>query len=116
MSRERKAKRRLRKRAAPKAQEDASQEGGLGRAKRTGDLRDKIAILVAAAIVIPIVVFTFLSFYRSDHPDQQPAPPTMADSAAGPSAAIVDHLSLTQPSSAFANLTCPTSRTTVGFR
>ncbi len=93
----RKAKRRFSKRAAPQAQ-----EGAAGRAKGSGGLRDRIAILVAAAILIPIVVLTFLSFYRSDHPDQQPAAPTITDSAAGPRAAIVDHLSLRQPNPAFA--------------
>jgi len=93
----RKAKRRLRKRAPPEAQEAAAR-----RAKGRGGLRDKIAILVAVAILIPIVVFTFLNFYRSDHPEQQPAAPTVADSAAGPRAAIVDHLGLTRSNPAFA--------------
>ena len=101
MSRETKAKRRSRKRAPPKTQEGAAQEAAAGRAKGSGGLRDKIAILVAAAILVPMVVFTFLNFYRSDHPDRQAAAPTMVGSAAGPRAAIVDHLSLTQPNPAF---------------
>jgi len=95
MSRERKAKRRSRKRAPPESQESA------GRAKGSGGLRDKIAVLVAAAILIPIVVFTLLTFHRSDEPDRQPPAPTTADSAAGPRAAIADHLGLTQPNPAF---------------
>jgi len=97
MSHQRKAKRRSRKRASPEAQEAAA-----ARAKRRRDLRDKIAILVAAAIIIPVVVFTFLTFYRSDESGQQPAAPTTTGSAAGPRAAIVDHLGLTQPNPAFA--------------
>jgi len=97
MSRESGPKRRFRKRAPPEAQEDTT-----GRAKDSGDLRDKIAVLVAVAILIPIVVLTFLNFYRSDRPDQQSAAPPMTGSAAGPRAAIVDHLSLTQPNRAFA--------------
>ena len=97
MSHQRKAKRRSRKRAHPEAQEAAA-----ARAKRRRDLRDRIAILVAAAIIIPAVVFTFLTFYRSDDSDQQPAAPTTTGSAAGPRAAIVDHLALTQPNTAFA--------------
>ncbi len=97
MSRERKAKRRSRKRARPEAQ-----EGAPDRARRNGGLRDKIVVLVAAAILIPVAVFTLLNFYRSDGPDRQPPAPTTADSAAGPRAAIVDHLGLTQPNPAFA--------------
>lgn len=97
MSRQSKAKRRSRKRPSPEAQEAAA-----ARAKRRRDLRDRIAILVAAAIIIPLVVFTFLTFYRSDDSDQQPAAPTTTGSAAGPRAAIVDHLALTQPNPAFA--------------
>jgi len=96
MSRKSKPKRRSRKRARPEAQ-----EGAAGRAKGGGGLRDKVVILVAAAILIPVAVFTFLNFYRSDEPDRQPPAPTMADSAAGPRAAIVDHLGLTQPNPAF---------------
>ena len=95
MSREGKAKRRSRKRTPPEAQE------GAGRAKRGGGLRDRIAILVAVAIIIPIVVFTFLTLYRSDS-DQEPPTPPVSDSTAGPRAAIVDHLGLTQPNPAFA--------------
>jgi hypothetical protein len=96
MSGDSKGKRRLRKPADPKAQ------GGTGRAKSTGDLRDKIAILIAIAIIIPIVIFTFLNFYRSDEPNRPPPAPTTTGSAAGPRAAIVDQLSLTQPNPTFA--------------
>jgi hypothetical protein len=74
----------------PDAEEDT------GRPKRSGDLRDRIAILVAAAIIIPAVVFTFLTFYRS-HSDQAAPTPPAADSSGRPRAAIVDHLSLTEP-------------------
>jgi len=102
MTDESKDKQSFRKPAAPEGQEDASQEGAASRAKGSGDLRDKIALLIAAAIIIPIVVFTFLTFYRSDESGHQPPPPTMADSTAGPRAAIVDHLGLTQPNPAFA--------------
>jgi hypothetical protein len=102
MSDESKGKRRFRKPAAPKGQEDAPAEDAASRAKGSGDLRDRIAILIAAAIVIPLVVFTFLTFYRSDESGKPPPPPpTIADSTAGPRAAIVDHLSLTQPNPAF---------------
>jgi hypothetical protein len=101
MSDESKSKRRLRKPAAPKLREDASQEGAAARAKGSGDLRDKIAILIAAAIIIPMVVFTFLTFRRSDEPDRPTPAPTTTGSAAGPRAAIVDHLGLTQPNPAF---------------
>jgi hypothetical protein len=101
MSGESKGKWRFRKPAAPKGQEDAPDEGAASRAKGSADLRDKIAILIAAAIIIPLVVFTFLNFYRSDEPGHQPPPPTIADSTAGPRAAIVDHLSLSQPNPAF---------------
>jgi hypothetical protein len=100
MSRQSKAKRRARKRASPEAQEAAA-----ARAKRRRDLRDRIAILVAAAIIIPAVIFTFLTFYRSDDSDQQPAAPTTTGSATGPRAAIVDHLALSQPNPAFAEAT-----------
>ena len=96
MNRKSKPEQRSPKRTPPEAQEDA------GRAKRSGDLRDRIAILVAAAIIIPIVVFTFLTFYRSDETGQQPPTPPIADSSGGPRAAIVDHLGLTQPNPAFA--------------
>jgi hypothetical protein len=97
MNRQSKPKRRSRKRPSPEAQETAA-----GRAKRRNDLRDRIAILVAAAIIIPLVVFTFLTFYGSDEPGQQLVAPTTTGSAAGPRAAIVDHLALTQPNPAFA--------------
>jgi hypothetical protein len=100
MSRQSKAKRRARKRASPEAQEAAAR-----RAKRRRDLRDRIAILVAAAIIIPAVVFTFLTFHRSDDSGQQPAAPTTTGSATGPRAAIVDHLALTQPNPSFAEAT-----------
>jgi hypothetical protein len=100
MNREGKAKRRSRKRAPLSARQAAAD-----RATRRGDLRDRIAILVAAAIIIPIVVFTFLTFSRSDESDQQPAAPTTTGSAAGPRAAIVDHLALTQPNPALAETT-----------
>jgi hypothetical protein len=101
MSRQSKAKRRSKKRASPEAQEAAAR-----RAKRRRDLRDRIAILVAAVIIIPLVVFTFLTFYGSDDTEQQQAPaPTTTGSGAGPRAAIVDHLSLTQPNPAFAETT-----------
>jgi len=95
MNRKSKAKRRSSKSTPPKAQ------GATGRAKGSGGLRDKIAVLVAIAILIPIVVFTVLTFYRSDQPEQQSAVPTMAGPAAAPRAAIVDQLSLTQPNPAF---------------
>jgi len=94
MDRKNKAKRRSRKRAPPKAQEDAGQAKG-------GGLRDKIAVLVAVAILLPIVVFTVLTFYRSDESEQQSAAPTAAGPAAAPRAAIVDQLSLTQPNPTF---------------
>ncbi|MGQ9571930.1 MAG: hypothetical protein ACUVV3_01905 [Dehalococcoidia bacterium] len=97
MSDRRKAKRRLRKRVPAAAREDAA-AGDKGRS----GLRDKIAILIAAAVLIPVVAFTVLNFYRSDGPDQPSAAPTVASPAAGPRAAIVDHLSLTQPNPAFA--------------
>jgi len=100
MSGDSKGKRRLGKPATPEPQEDASQEGAAGRAKGSGDLRDKIAILIAAAIIIPMVVFTFFNFYRSDSENEPPTPP-IADSTGGPRAAIVDHLGLTQPNPAF---------------
>jgi hypothetical protein len=96
MSRYRKAKERSRKQVPPKAQE------GAGRAKGAGDRRDKIAVIVAAAILIPIVVLAFLNFYRSDEPSHEPPRPTVAGSAAGPRAAIVDQLSINQPNPTFA--------------
>ncbi|KPK21331.1 MAG: hypothetical protein AMJ76_02855 [Dehalococcoidia bacterium SM23_28_1] len=96
MNRNSKPEQRSPKRTPPEAQDDAD------RAKRSGDLRDKIAILVAAAIIIPIVVFTFINFYGSDETGQQPPTPPIADSTGGPRAAIVDHLALTQPNAAFA--------------
>jgi hypothetical protein len=97
MNRESKPERSPRKRAPSMAQQGARREKG------NGDLRDKIAILVAAAIIIPIVVFTFLTFYHSDS-DQQPPTPPAADSTGGPRAAIADHLALTQPNPAFAEV------------
>jgi len=96
MSREGKAKRRSRKRAPLSAR-----AGAADRPSRRGGLRDRIAVLVAAAVIIPIVVFTLLTFYRSDS-DQEPPTPPVSDSTAGPRAAIVDHLGLTQPNPAFA--------------
>ena len=101
MSGERKAKRRPKKRAPPKAQDGAAQVTAAGRASSSG-FRDRVAVLVAVAILIPIVVFTFLTFSRSDESGQQPAAPTTTGSATGPRAAIVDHLALTQPNPAFA--------------
>lgn len=102
MSRYRKAKQRFEKRAPLKTQEAASRQRGAGRAEGSGGLRDKIAILVAAAILIPIAVFSFLNFYRSDQPDQGSASSTTGGAAVGPRAAIVDQLSLTQPNPTFA--------------
>lgn len=102
MSGHKNAKRHLKKRPPLSAQEGDSQEGSGRRAGWSADLRDKIAILVAAAVLIPIVVFGLLSLFRSDQPDQQLAAPTMAGSTDGPkTAAIVDQLSLTQPNRAF---------------
>jgi hypothetical protein len=89
-----KAKRSSGERTPPEAQE------GPHRPKRAGDLRDRIAILIAAAIITPVVVFTFLTFYRSDSDQEAPTPP-VADSTGRPRAAIVDHLSLTEPNPAF---------------
>jgi hypothetical protein len=89
-----KAKRCSGQRTPPEAPE------GPDRPKRSGDLRDRIAILIAAAIIIPAVVFTFLTFYRS-HSDQEAPTPPAADSSGRPRAAIVDHLSLTEPDPAF---------------
>ena len=102
MSDDSEGKRRLRNPATPKPQENAPPEGAAGRTKGSGDLRDKIALLVAAAIIIPLVVFTFLTFRRSDEPGHEPSAPTTTGSAAGPRAAIVDHLALTQPNPDFA--------------
>jgi hypothetical protein len=101
MSGHRKARRRFRKGGPPGARE-AVQEGAVSGRKGSSGLRDKVPILVAVAILIPLVVFTFRNFYRSDHPDRQAAAPTRAGSAAGPRAAIVDHVSLTEPNPAFA--------------
>jgi len=101
MSGESKHKRRLRKPAAPKEQEDGLPEGG-SRPRWSADFRDKIAILIVVAVLVPIVVFTFLNFYRSEGPGGPPPAPTMAGSTAGPRAAIVDQLSVTQPNPAFA--------------
>lgn len=98
MDRKSKAKRRSKKRA-PSKTEDAA-----GRAKG-GGLRDKIAVLVAVAILLPIVVFTILTFFRSDESEQQSALPTVAGPAAAPRAAIVDQLSLTQPNPTFVETT-----------
>jgi hypothetical protein len=103
MIRYRKARRRFRKRAPPDKVRRAAEKGVAGQGKRRSALRDKIAILVAAAVLVPVVVFTLLSFYRSGEPDRPPPPPTMAGSAAGPKAAIVDQLSITQPNAAFAD-------------
>lgn len=90
------ANRRSRKRPPPKAQE------GIGRRARWSPrFRDKIAIVVVTAILIPIVVFNLLSLYHADQPDQRSAAPGTVGSAAGPRAAIVDHLSLAQPNPAF---------------
>jgi hypothetical protein len=97
MSGDRKPNGRSRKRAPPEAQESAAVRVGGGT-----HFRDKIAILVAVAIVTPIIVFGFLSLYRSDQPDQQSAAPTTAVPApTSRTAAIVDQLSLTQPNPAF---------------
>jgi len=101
MSRKSKPNRRFGERASRKARDGAAQEGAAGRAKGSRDLRDKIAVLVAAAIVIALLVFGFVSFYRSDRSDQQSAVPPLAGSTAGPRAAIVDHLSLTHPNPTF---------------
>jgi hypothetical protein len=90
MNRKSKANRPSGKRTPPKAQEGPHQT------KRAGALRDRIAILVAAAIIAPLVVFTVLTFYRSDSGREAPTPPA-ADSSGRPRAAIVDHLSLTEP-------------------
>lgn len=102
MSGYKKGKEHSRKPAAPKAQ----QGGPLGGVNRgagwSADFRDKIAIALAAAIIIAIVAFTVFNFYWSDQPDGQSAASTMAGSGAGARAAIVDQLSLTQPNSAFA--------------
>jgi len=101
MSDDSKGKRRLRKPGTPKPQENAPPEGAAGRTKGSGDLRDRIALLVAAAIIIPLVVFTFITFRRSDEPGHELSAPTTTGSAAGPRAAIVDHLALTQPNPTF---------------
>jgi hypothetical protein len=89
-----KAKRSSGQRTPPEAQK------GPDRPKRAGDLRDRIAILIAAAIIIPAVVFTSLTFYRS-HSDQEAPTPPAADSTGRPRAAIVDQLGLTEPDPAF---------------
>jgi hypothetical protein len=94
MNRKSKTNRPSGKRTPPEAQE------GPHRAKRAGYLRDGIAILIAAAIIAPLVVFSVLTFYRSDSGREAPTPP-VADSTGRPRAAIVDHLSLTEPNPAF---------------
>jgi hypothetical protein len=89
-----KAKRSSGQRTPPEAPE------GPDRPKRTGGLRDRIAILIAAAIIAPLVVFTLLTFYRS-HSDQEAPTPPAADSSGRPRAAIVDQLGLTEPDPTF---------------
>jgi len=101
MSGYREAKRHCKKRLQLEAEERGTEKATRRRARWSVDFRDKIAILVAAAVLVPVVVFTLLSFYRSGEPDRPLPPPTMAGSAAGPRAAIVDQLSLTQPHSTF---------------
>ncbi len=100
MGREGKARRRSRRPAPLSARERAA-----ARPKGGGPLRHWIAVLVTAAVLISVVVFTFLSFYRSDHPDQPSAVPTVAGPAGGPRAVIVDHLGLSQPNPAFVEAT-----------
>lgn len=99
MSRRREAKRRSKKGSPSQAQEGASDKRTGRRPRRGADFRDKVAILIAVAILVPIVVFTFLNFYRSA---EQSADLTTAGSASPPKAVIVDQLSLTQPNPAFA--------------
>jgi hypothetical protein len=101
MSGESKHKRRLRKPAAPKAQEGGPPNGAARRPRWSADFRDKIAILIVVAVLVPITVFTFLSLYRSGQPEQPSATPTMAGPAAQPRAAIVDQLSITEPNPTF---------------
>jgi len=103
MSGYRKVKRHSNKRLPVEAKVGGSPKASRHRARWSAEFRDKIAILVAVALLIPIVVFSFLSLSRSDQPDeQQSRVPMVADPAVGPRAAIVDQLSLTQPNPAFA--------------
>jgi hypothetical protein len=101
MSGYRKVKRHSKKRLPVEAKVGGSPKASRHRARWSAEFRDKMAILVAAAVLIPIAVFGFLSLSRSDQPDEQSAVPTTAASADVPRAAIVDQLSLTQPNSAF---------------
>lgn len=101
MSGYRKVKRHSKKRLPVEAKVGGSPKASRHRARWSAEFRDKIAILVAAAVLIPIAIFGFLSLSRSDQPDEQSAVPTTAASADVPRAAIVDQLSLTFPNPAF---------------
>jgi hypothetical protein len=59
----------------------------------------KTAVFIALAIAIPVVFVSVLVILS--RPGQQSAVPPTASSGAGPRAAIVDQLSLTQPSPTF---------------
>jgi hypothetical protein len=101
MSGYRKSKRRSKKQPPLEAAQKRSEKATPRRARWGADFRDKIAILVAVALLISIVVFSFLSLFRSDQPDEESVAPMVAEPATGPRAAIVDQLSLTYPNPAF---------------
>jgi len=97
----RKARKGSQSRSLSQAQEGGAARGSRGRPRWSADFRDKIAVLIAAVILVPLVVATFFTFYRSDQSDEPSAAPTPAGSAREPRAAIVDQLSLTEPDPAF---------------
>jgi hypothetical protein len=106
VSREGKEKGRSKKRPASSAQNGgARKRSGDGAASRA-KFRDRIAIAIIAALLIPMAVVGFVSLSRSGQPDQHSAVPTTAGSAPGSkTAAIVDQLALTQPNPAFIETT-----------
>lgn len=72
----------------------------------SAEFRDKVAILVAAALLALIAAGGFFGLSRSGQSDQQSPVPTMAAPATGPNkVAIVDQLSLTEPNPAFVETT-----------
>ena len=99
MGRRKKAKPRAQGRAVAGVEVSAAPEGGARRAAPTVRLSKRMAILIGAAIAIPLVFVVVLVVLSGS--GQQSGEPTIPVSSGGPRAAIVDQLSLTQPSPTF---------------
>lgn len=99
MGRRKKVKRRPQKRALGGLEEGGPERAAVGRGMAGMRLPRNVVLLIAAAVACPIAfILVLVVLARSG---EESAEPTAVSPSAGPRAAIVDQLSLTQPNPTF---------------